>query len=232
MQIAAATLDLENVAYIKILETSLIGVAKMAWEQRMHPNTKNACYATDSFSELIYRMAMALKNHFLGTGYFEGFGEEKRKKYKMTFYNLRLMVLEPKMLIKFFKYFTLYLHQSKIEESFAMELFFLKFPSPWKEILIRDYQIDNQDNVARRMSFVHKKLAEWCQLATTQRNMKRLRKINKSTPLNCEDNNLPTIIGDEPLRYKRSKKNKFQPYSRPGGYQKKSSWKPRTMWSR
>lgn len=223
MQIAAATLNLEKDAYVKILETSLAGVAKLAWEQRLTETAREECFEPESFADIINRMAMTLKNHFLGTGYFEGFSDDKEKKYKMAFYNLRLMVLEPKMLNQFFKYFNLYLHHSKIEESFARELFFLKFPSPWREMLIRDYEINHLDSVARRMSFVHKKLAEWCQLATTQRNMKRLRKINKSTPLNCEDNDLPTIIGEEPSKYQRRKKNRFQPYSRPGGYRKKSS---------
>ena len=209
MRIAAATLELEKDSFVKILETSLAGVVKMAWEQRMTSETKEACFTPNTFIEMADRMSMTIKNHFLGTGYFEGFGEEKRKKYLMAFYNLRLMVLEPKMLNKFFRYFNLYLHHSKVEEKLAMELFFLKFPSPWKEMLVQDYQVNNQDSVARRMSFVHKKLAEWCQLAATQRNMKRLRKINKSTPLNCEDNDLPTIIGDEPPRYQKRKKNRF-----------------------
>ncbi|KAL0434733.1 UNVERIFIED_CONTAM: hypothetical protein Sradi_0181200 [Sesamum radiatum] len=50
------------------------------------------------------------------------------------------------------------------------------------------------------MSLLKDKLKDWCYQASIQKNMKRLRGIIKRTPLDCDNNDFPTIIGDKVRR--------------------------------
>ncbi|KAL0381377.1 UNVERIFIED_CONTAM: hypothetical protein Sangu_0202000 [Sesamum angustifolium] len=77
-------------------------------------------------------------------------------------------------------------------------MFFAKICSPWREMLIQSYKVPEgqMDSVARRMSFLKDKLKDWCYQASIQKNMKRLRGTIKRTPLCCENNDFPTVIGE------------------------------------
>lgn len=86
------------------------------------------------------------------------------------------------------------------------------------------------DTVGRRMSFTHKKLSKWYIQATAQGNLKKLRRINKLAPLNCENVVLETEIGTEPSQGR--KKTRFQPYEKRGGRRKSFRRPPQTRWSR
>ena len=57
------------------------------------------------------------------------------------------------------------------------------------------------------MSFLKEKLKDWCYQASIQKNMKRLRGKIKRTPLCCDNNDFPTIIGESSEPKKRKKQN-------------------------
>ncbi|KAL0374268.1 UNVERIFIED_CONTAM: hypothetical protein Sradi_3342500 [Sesamum radiatum] len=72
-------------------------------------------------------------------------------------------------------------------------------------MLIQAYKVPEGqlDSVARRMSFLKDKLKDWCYQASIQKNMKRLRGTIKRTPLCCDNNDFPTIIGESSEPRKR-----------------------------
>ena len=78
-------------------------------------------------------------------------------------------------------------------------------------MLIQSYKVPERqlDSVARRMSFLKDKLKDrnvfWCYQASIQKNMKRLRGKIKRTPLCCDNNDFPTIIGESSEPKKRNK---------------------------
>ncbi|KAL0364170.1 UNVERIFIED_CONTAM: hypothetical protein Sangu_0514600 [Sesamum angustifolium] len=86
-------------------------------------------------------------------------------------------------------------------------MFFAKICSPWREMLIQSYKVPEgqMDSVARRMSFLKDKLKDWCYQASIQKNMKRLRGTIKRTPLCCDNNDFPTVIGESGEPRKRGK---------------------------
>ncbi|KAL0285629.1 UNVERIFIED_CONTAM: hypothetical protein Sradi_7169300 [Sesamum radiatum] len=77
------------------------------------------------------------------------------------------------------------------------------------KMLIQAYKVPEGqlDSVARRMSFLKDKLKDWCNQASIQKNMKRLRGTIKRTPLCCDNNDFPTIIGESSEPRKRKKQN-------------------------
>ncbi|KAL0345537.1 UNVERIFIED_CONTAM: hypothetical protein Sradi_4385000 [Sesamum radiatum] len=97
-------------------------------------------------------------------------------------------------------------------------MFFAKICSPWREMLIQAYKVPEGqlDSVARRMSFLKDKLKDWCYQASIQKNMKRLRGTIKRTPLCCDNNDFPTIIGEssEPRKRKKQSNDSYPRSSR------------------
>lgn len=230
MRIAAGTLDLEKEGFIKLLEMSLLGVAKTLWS-RVAPAVKEETLEPASYTEIVDRMAFWFKLTFLGADNFGSADSEKRKNYSQAILNLRLNNMEKESIDQFFKLYHIYQWNSDVDERVCVEIFFTKFPSPWKEMFIKEYIPGDPDNVGRRMSFVKQKLAEWCGQAILQKNYKRLKRMNKYSPLDCTANDLPTIIGGESQRPRKNKKHRVHPYAKEE-FSRKRSWKPRSRWTR
>ncbi|KAL0323438.1 UNVERIFIED_CONTAM: Enzymatic polyprotein [Sesamum angustifolium] len=97
-------------------------------------------------------------------------------------------------------------------------------------MLIQSYKVPEgqMDSVARRMSFLKDKLKDWCYQASIQKNMKRLRGTIKRTPLCCENNDFPTIIGESGEPRKR-RKQRSDSYSRDS---KRTPFRRRSWWSK
>ncbi|XP_073143088.1 uncharacterized protein [Henckelia pumila] len=224
MRIAAGTLDLNKEGFIKLLEMILMGSVKIAWEMTML-ETKESILAGELLNEIGGRMATLFKAQFIGVDYFNNQDTEKKKRYTQALYSLELHDIY--LVDEYIMLFTKYRWNSGVEENIAIQLFFAKMPSPWREMLIKEYVPGNLDTLARRASFLKGKLAEWCHMAVLQKNYKKIRGINKHTPLCCRENDLPTIIGNKSQGFKR-KKFRNNPYNK----RMKSSWKPRTFWSK
>ncbi|KAL0435033.1 UNVERIFIED_CONTAM: hypothetical protein Sradi_0211200 [Sesamum radiatum] len=84
------------------------------------------------------------------------------------------------------------------------------------------------NSVAMRMSFLKDKLKDWCYQASIQKNLKRLRGTIKRTPLYCDNNDFPTIIGESSKLRKRKKQNNDS-YPRSS---RQTSSRRRTWWSK
>lgn len=102
--------------------------------------------------------------------------------------------MEKESIDQFFKLYHIYQWNSDVDEKVCVEIFFTKFPSPWIEMFINEYVPGDPDNVGRMMSFVKQKLAEWCGQAILQKNYKRLRRMNKYSPLEACRMVQPTIF--------------------------------------
>ncbi|KAL0406047.1 UNVERIFIED_CONTAM: movement protein [Sesamum latifolium] len=76
------------------------------------------------------------------------------------------------------------------------------------------------------MSFLKDKLKDWCYQASIQKNMKRLRSTIKRTPLYCDNNDFPTIIGEssEPRKRKKQNNNSYPGSSRRTSFRRRSWW--------
>ncbi|KAL0440221.1 UNVERIFIED_CONTAM: hypothetical protein Slati_2505100 [Sesamum latifolium] len=97
-------------------------------------------------------------------------------------------------------------------------------------MLIQSYKVPEGqlDSVARTMYFLKDKLKDWCYQASIQKNMKRLRGTIKRTPLCCDNNDFPTIIGESSEPRKRKKQNSD---SHPRS-SRQTSFRRRTWWSK
>ena len=70
-KIAAGTLDLNKTDFIRLLEMSLSGSVKGAWE--MTPaETKTMAFNTESLNEIIDNVSTLFKIQFVGVDYFNG----------------------------------------------------------------------------------------------------------------------------------------------------------------
>lgn len=96
-----------------------------------------------------------------------------------------------------------------------MQLFLAKMSNLWREMLIKEYISGNQDTLAKRVNFLKRKLAEWCNLAALQNNYKISRNINKRTHLYCKEIDLPAMIENKPQRQKNSS-FRYHHYDRSG----------------
>ncbi|KAL0354114.1 UNVERIFIED_CONTAM: hypothetical protein Sangu_0992700 [Sesamum angustifolium] len=107
-------------------------------------------------------------------------------------------------------------------------MFFAKICSPWREMLIQSYRVPEgqMDSVARRMYFLKDKLKDWCYQASIQKNMKRLRGTIKRTPLCCDNNDFPTVIGEssEPRKRRKHKSDLYSRNSRGTPFRRRSWW--------
>ncbi|KAK4394666.1 movement protein [Sesamum angolense] len=76
------------------------------------------------------------------------------------------------------------------------------------------------------MSFLKDKLKDWCYQASIQKNMKRLRGTIKRTPLCCDNNDFPTIIGEsgEPRKRKKHSNGSYSRNSRRTPFRRRSWW--------
>ncbi|KAL0396536.1 UNVERIFIED_CONTAM: movement protein [Sesamum calycinum] len=76
------------------------------------------------------------------------------------------------------------------------------------------------------MSFLKDKLKDWCYQASIQKNMKRLRGTIKRTPLCCDNNDFPTIIGEsgEPRKRRKQSNDSYSRNSRRTPFRRRSWW--------
>ncbi|KAL0451788.1 UNVERIFIED_CONTAM: hypothetical protein Slati_1156900 [Sesamum latifolium] len=97
-----------------------------------------------------------------------------------------------------------------------------------EKMLIQSYRVPEGqlDSVARRMSFLKDKLNDWCYQASIQKNMKRLRGKIKRTPLSCDNNDFPIIIGEssEPSKRKKQNNDSYPRSSRRTAFRRRSWW--------
>ncbi|KAL2252603.1 UNVERIFIED_CONTAM: hypothetical protein Sindi_0055000 [Sesamum indicum] len=193
--IAATTLELDKENFIKLVELSLEGSVKIGWDNTPE-DTKASIVAGDSKGAIADRLGRLIKIHFIGDGYFEGSRAEKAREYAQALFSLELRSICA--VDEYIYWFRKYFFQSGVATEVAAPMFFAKICSPWREMLIQSYKVPEGqlDSVARRMSFLKDRLKDWCYQASIQKNMKRLRGKIKRTPLCCDNNDFPTIIGE------------------------------------
>ncbi|KAL0386302.1 UNVERIFIED_CONTAM: hypothetical protein Sradi_3024500 [Sesamum radiatum] len=227
LKIAATTLELDRENFIRLVELSLEGSRKIGWDNTPE-DTKANILAGDSKSAIAERLGRLIKIHFIGDGYFEGSRTEKAREYTQALFGLELrnICAVDEYIYWFHKYF----FQSGVATKVAAPMFFAKICSPWRKILIQSYKVleGQLDSVAMRMSFLKDKLKDWCYQASIQKNMKRLRGTIKRTPLCCDNNDFPTIIGESNEPRKRKKQNNDS-YLRSS---KRTSFRRRSWWSK
>ncbi|KAL2246288.1 UNVERIFIED_CONTAM: movement protein, partial [Sesamum indicum] len=206
IKIAATTLELDKENFIKLVELSLEGSVKIGWDNTPE-DTKASILAGDSKGAIADRLGRLIKIHFIGDGYFEGSRAEKAREYAQALFSLELRSICA--VDEYIYWFRKYFFQSGVATEVAAPMFFAKICSPWREMLIQSYKVPEGqlDSVARRMSFLKDKLKDWCYQASIQKNMKRLRGKIKRTPLCCDNNDFPTIIGESSEPKKRKKQN-------------------------
>ena len=228
MKIAATTLDLDRENFIRLIELSLEGSVKIGWKTTL-PRLKEQILEGESKSTIAERFGRLFKTNFIGDGYFEEQEAEKTKVYTEALLDLELRSICA--VDEYIYWFRKYFFQSKMSLDAALPLFFAKICSPWREMLIQSYSVppDTIDSVARRMSFLKDKLREWCQQASHQKNMKRLRGKIKRTPLCCDNNDFPTIIG-ESGEYRKARKKSKSSYNR--SFRRPPFRRRRTWWSK
>ncbi|KAL0323435.1 UNVERIFIED_CONTAM: hypothetical protein Sangu_1962800 [Sesamum angustifolium] len=213
--------------FIKLVELSLEGSVKIGWDNTP-ADTKSSILAGDSKSAIADRLGRLIKIHFIGDGYFEGSRAKKAREYAQALFNLELRSICA--IDEYIYWFRKYFFQSGVAVEVAAPMFFAKICSPWREMLIQSYKVPEgqMDSVARRMSFLKDKLKDWCYQASIQKNMKRLRGTIKRTPLCCENNDFPTIIGESGEPRKR-RKQRSDSYSRDS---KRTPFRRRSWWSK
>ncbi|KAL0454939.1 UNVERIFIED_CONTAM: hypothetical protein Slati_0833100 [Sesamum latifolium] len=182
----------------------------------------------DSKSAIAEWLGRLTKIHFIGDGYFEGSKTEKAREYAQALFGLELRSICA--VDEYIYWFRKYFFQNGVATEVAAPMFFAKICSPWREMLIQSYKVPEGqlDSVARRMSFLKDKLKDWCYQASIQKNMKRLRGTIKRTPLCCDNNDFPTIIGESSEPRKRKKQNND---SYPGS-SRRTSFRRRSWWSK
>ena len=223
MKIAVSTLDLDKNNFIKLIELSLIGSAKYAWNQ-VTDDVKAGIYEGDSKSTIADRAGNIFRILFIGEGYFEE--KESEKKRINTQYLMSIKLESICSIDEYIYWFRKYYFQSKMVDKEAIPLFFANICSPWREMLIQSYKlpVGAIDSVARRMSFTKEKIGEWCQQAKAQKNMKQLRRTIKRTPLCCDNNDFPTIIGESrEIRKRKKNRNSFRNFRKPP-FQRRRPW--------
>ncbi|KAL2231075.1 UNVERIFIED_CONTAM: movement protein, partial [Sesamum indicum] len=223
IKIAATTLELNKENFIKLVELSLEGSVKIGWDNTPE-DTKASILAGDSKGTIADRLGRLIKIHFIGDGYSEGSRTEKAREYAQALFSLELTSIcaVDEYIYWFHKYFC----QSRVTKV-AAPMFFVKICSPWRKMWIQSYKVPEGqlDSVARRMSFLKDKLKDWCYQASIQKNMKRLRDKIKRTPLCCDNNDFPTIIGESSKPRKRRKQNSSSyPRSSRRTFSRRRSW--------
>ncbi|KAL0395296.1 UNVERIFIED_CONTAM: hypothetical protein Slati_4495800 [Sesamum latifolium] len=204
LKIAITTLELDRENFIRLVELSLKGYVKIGWDNTPE-DTKANILAGDSKSAIAERLRRLIKIHFIGDGYFEGSKTEKAREYAQALFGLELRSIC--VVDEYIYWFCKYFFQSGVATEIAALMFFAKICSPWREMLIQSYRVPEGqlNSVARRMSFLKDKLKDWCYQASIQKNMKKLRGTIKRTPLCCDNNDFPTIIGESSESRKRKK---------------------------
>ncbi|KAL0438913.1 UNVERIFIED_CONTAM: movement protein [Sesamum latifolium] len=201
----------------------LEGSVKIGWDNTPE-DTKANILAGDSKSAIAERLGRLIKIHFIGDGYFEG--REKAREYAQALFGLELRSICA--VDEYIYWFHKYFFQSGVATDVAAPIFFAKICSPWREMLIQSYKVPEGqlDFIARRMSFLKDKLKDWCYQASIQKNMKRLRGTIKRTPLCCDNNNFPTIIGEssEPRKRKKQNNDSYPRSSRRTPFRRRSWW--------
>ncbi|KAL0437682.1 UNVERIFIED_CONTAM: hypothetical protein Sradi_0476100 [Sesamum radiatum] len=204
LKIAGTTLKLERKSFIRLVELSLEDSMKIGWDNILE-DTKANILAGDSKSAIAERLGRLIKIHFIGDGYFKGSRVEKAREYTQALISLELRSVCA--VDEYIYWFRKYFFQSGVAIEVAAPMFFAKICSPWRKMLIQSYKIPEGqlDSVARKMSFLKDKLKDWFYQASIQKNMKRLRGMIKQTPLCCDNNDFPTIIGESSELRKKKK---------------------------
>ncbi|KAL0358337.1 UNVERIFIED_CONTAM: hypothetical protein Sangu_0683100 [Sesamum angustifolium] len=225
IKIATTTLELDKENFIKLVELSLEGSVKIGWDNTP-ADTKASNLARDSKSAIADRLGRLVKIHFIGDGYFEGSRAEKAREYAQALFSFELRSIY--VIDEYIYWFRKYFFQSRVAVEVAAPMFFAKICSPWREMLIQSYKVPEgqMDSVARRMSFLKDKLKDWCYQASIQKNMKRLRSTIKLTPLYCDNNDFPTIIGEsgEPRKRRKQSNDSYSRNSRRTPFRRRSWW--------
>ncbi|KAL2228675.1 UNVERIFIED_CONTAM: hypothetical protein Sindi_1847200, partial [Sesamum indicum] len=89
IKIATTTLELNKENFIKLVELSCEGSAKIGWDNTVE-DTKASIFAGDSKGAIADRLGRLIKIHFIGDGYFEGSGAEKAREYAQALFSLEL----------------------------------------------------------------------------------------------------------------------------------------------
>ena len=225
IKIASTTRELDKENFMKFVELSLEGSVKIGWDNTPE-DTKASILAGDPKGAIADRLGRLIKIHFIGDGYFEGSRAEKAREYAQVLFSLELTSICA--VDEYIYLFRMYFVQSGVATEVAAPMFFAKICSPWREMLIQSYKVPEGqlDSVARRMSFLKDKLKDWCYQASIQKNMKRLRGKIKRTPLCCDNNDFPTIIGEssEPRKRRKQNSDSYPKSSRRTFSQRRSWW--------
>lgn len=175
MRIAGDTLELEQEAFIKLLEMSMLGTTKLIWE-RANENVRTQVVEAGSLTKILNRMATYFKIQYIGIDYFDDYNVEKRKLYTKALHSLKLESLEKNAMNYFFTLITTYQWQTGVGEAIFVEILLPKFQALRKRCSSRN---TSPENVARRMSFVKMKLGEWCGANHTAEKLQETKKYEQ-----------------------------------------------------